>query len=58
MYKYVALIISLLGVASAAYGIQSILNHTGNYGIYFALFGFAAIPLLQLQHDAYGPQQP
>ena len=43
VYKYVALIISLLGVASAAYGIQSILNHTGNYGIYFALFGFAAI---------------
>ena len=30
-------------MASAAYGIQSILNHTGNYGIYFALFGFAAI---------------
>ena len=43
VYKYVALIISLLGVASAAYGIQSILNHIGNYGIYFALFGFAAI---------------
>ena len=43
VYKYVALIISLLGVASAAYGIQSILNHAGNYGIYFALFGFAAI---------------
>ena len=43
VYKYVALIISLLGVASAAYGIQSIINHTGNYGIYFALFGFAAI---------------
>ena len=43
VYKYVALIISLLGVVSAAYGIQSILNHTGNYGIYFALFGFAAI---------------
>ena len=43
MYKYVALIISLLGVVAAAYGIQSILSHTGNYGIYFALFGFAAI---------------
>ena len=43
MYKYVALIISLFGVVSAAYGIQSIINHTGNYGIYFALFGFAAI---------------
>ena len=43
VYKYVALIISLFGVVSAAYGIQSIINHTGNYGIYFALFGFAAI---------------
>ena len=28
---------------SAAERIQSIINHTGNYGIYFALFGFAAI---------------
>ena len=43
VYKYVALTISLFGVVSAAYGIQSIINHTGNYGIYFALFGFAAI---------------
>ena len=33
VYKYVALIISLFGVVSAAYGIQSIINHTGNYGI-------------------------
>ena len=51
VYKYVALIISLFGVVSAAYGIQSIINHTGNYGIYFALFGFAAIFLfLSLIH--------
>ena len=43
VYKYVALIISLFGVVAAAYGIHSLLTHTGNYGIYFALFGFAAI---------------
>ena len=43
VYKYVALIISLFGVVAAAYGIHSLLTHNGNYGIYFALFGFAAI---------------
>ena len=43
VYKYVALIISLFGVVAAAYGIHALLTHTGNYGIYFALFGFAAI---------------
>ena len=43
VYKYVALIISLFGVVAAAYGIHSILTHSGSYGIYFALFGFAAI---------------
>ena len=43
VYKYVALIISLFGVVAAAYGIHSLLTHSGNYGIYFALFGFAAI---------------
>ena len=43
MYKYVALIISLFGVVAAAYGIHALLTHSGNYGIYFALFGFAAI---------------
>ena len=41
--KDVALIISLFGVVAAAYGIHSLLTHSGNYGIYFALFGFAAI---------------
>ena len=43
VYKYVALVISLFGVVAAAYGIHSLLTHSGNYGIYFALFGFAAI---------------
>ena len=31
------------GVVSAAYGLYAVTNHTGSYGIYFALFGFAAI---------------
>ena len=43
VYKYVALIISLFGVVAAAYGIHSMLTHSGNYGVYFAVFGFAAI---------------
>lgn len=42
-YRYVALAIFLLGIAAAVYGVVSLLNKTGNYGIYFALFGFAAI---------------
>ena len=43
VYRYVALAIFVLGVAAAAYGLYSVFSHTGNYGIYFALFGFAAI---------------
>lgn len=43
VYRYVALAIFVLGILAAAYGLYSIVNHTGNYGIYFALFGFAAI---------------
>lgn len=42
-YRYVALAIFLLGIAAAVYGLYSVLAHTGDYGIYFALFGFAAI---------------
>ena len=33
----------MVGILSAAYGLYAITSHTGNYGIYFALFGFAAI---------------
>ena len=40
---YVALAIFVLGVAAAAYGLYSVFSHTGSYGVYFALFGFAAI---------------
>ena len=43
VYRYVALVIFLFGLAAAAYGLYAITNHVGNYGIYFALFGFAAI---------------
>ena len=43
MYRYVALAIFVLGIAAAGYGLYSVFSHTGNYGIYFALFGFAAI---------------
>ena len=43
VYRYVALAIFVLGIVSAAYGLYAVTNHVGNYGIYFALFGFAAI---------------
>ena len=43
VYRYVALVIFLFGLVAAAYGLYAITNHVGNYGIYFALFGFAAI---------------
>ena len=43
VYRYVALAIFIFGIVSAAYGLYAVTTHTGNYGIYFALFGFAAI---------------
>ena len=43
VYRYVALTIFIFGIVAAAYGLYAITNHVGNYGIYFALFGFAAI---------------
>ena len=43
VYRYVALAIFVFGIAAAAYGLYAVTNHVGNYGIYFALFGFAAI---------------
>ena len=45
VYCYVALAIFVFGIVSAAYGLYAVTNHVGNYGIYFALFGFAAILL-------------
>ena len=43
VYRHVALAIFVFGIVSAAYGLYAVTNHVGNYGIYFALFGFAAI---------------
>mgnify|MGYP000897444452 FL=1 len=43
VYRYVALAIFVFGIVSAAYGLYAVTNHVGDYGIYFALFGFAAI---------------
>ena len=43
VYRYVALAIFVFGIVSATYGLYAVTNHVGNYGIYFALFGFAAI---------------
>ena len=43
VYRYVALAIFVFGIVSAAHGLYAVTNHVGNYGIYFALFGFAAI---------------
>lgn len=41
-YKWVALAITLMGIASLVYGIWSISSHVG-FGMYFLLFGLAAI---------------
>ena len=43
VYRYVALAIFVLGIAAAVYGLYAVLSHSGSYGVYFALFGFAAI---------------
>ena len=43
VYRYVALAIFVFGIVSSAYGLYAVTNHVGNYGIYFALCGFAAI---------------
>ncbi len=42
-YKWVALTILLLGAAALVYGIWTWLNRRDNSGLYFLLFGFAAI---------------
>ena len=42
VYRYVALAIVIAGAAALIYGIYTVVTH-GNFGVYFALFGFAAI---------------
>jgi hypothetical protein len=44
-YGYVALSITLLGVAASIYGIVSLIHHSSNFAIYFTLFGLGAIAL-------------
>ena len=41
-YKWVALSITILGVAACAYGIYALITHAG-FAMYFLLFGLAAI---------------
>ena len=42
-YKWVALIITLMGVVAAVYGAISLMTHSGGFGLHFLLFGLAAI---------------
>ena len=42
-YRWVALAITLLGLAALGFGLWLILRGQGNFGAYFALFGLAAI---------------
>lgn len=41
-YKWVALSITILGIAASAYGVYALLTHAG-FAMYFLLFGLAAI---------------
>lgn len=41
-YKWVALVITLLGVGTLLYGIYALITHAG-FGLYFLLFGLTAI---------------
>lgn len=42
-YRWVAMAITALGLAALAYGIWSLVLGKGSFGIYFALFGLAAV---------------
>lgn len=42
-YKWVALAIVLLGIGAFCYGAYSLATHTGSFGLYFLLFGLAAV---------------
>ena len=49
-YKWVALAIVIAGVAALVYGIVTMVRGTSSLGIYFALFGFAAVFLFSGAH--------
>ena len=42
-YKWVALFIMLAGIAALAYGIYTLVTRSGDNGLYFMLFGLAAV---------------
>lgn len=42
-YRWVALAVTLMGAAALLYGAWALLNHSGGFGIYFLLFGLAAL---------------
>ena len=42
-FRWVALAITVLGLVSLLFGVATILQGTGSFGVYFALFGLAAI---------------
>ena len=44
-WRWVALVVILAGFLSAGFGAYQLLNHSGSFGIYFVLFGAAAILL-------------
>lgn len=41
-YRWTAMFITIFGMISLAYGVYSLISH-GDFGIYFTLFGFAAV---------------
>lgn len=49
-YKWVALAIVIAGAAAMVYGIITLIRGGGSLGIYFALFGFAAVFLFSGAH--------
>ena len=49
-YKWVALAIVIAGLIALVYGVVSMIRGTSSLGIYFALFGFAAVFLFSGAH--------
>ncbi|MGI6172162.1 MAG: ATPase P [Butyricicoccus sp.] len=44
-YRWTAIVICLFGLAAAVYGAFALITHTGEFGLYFLLFGLAALLL-------------
>ncbi len=45
-YKILALIVLLMAVVAASFGVVALIHKLGNYAIYFLMFGFAFIFLI------------